>query len=170
VVGRVVRSHGLRGEVSIESQTDLESRFAIGSQLWVGSSNERLRVASCRVHHGRILVQFEGYDERASADGLRGRELMVAQEEVPPAPADHYYHFELVGCRVLDATNRELGVVARVVEDGGGLLLELEGSGPGLAPGLLIPFVQAFVDRVDAEAGVIVVDLPPGLIDTCRGS
>jgi 16S rRNA processing protein RimM len=69
-----------------------------------------------------------------------------------------------VGCRCRDGRYGELGRVAEVVEDGGGLLLEIESPGRHL----LVPFVRAFLKSVDVTAGEIELDLPEGLIEACE--
>jgi 16S rRNA processing protein RimM len=151
----------------VESLTDVADRFAAGRELDLvapGVPRRSVRVRSSR-HHGRgLLVRFEGFGDRDRAEELRGARLEVARETVPPAPAGEYYHFELLGCRCVDGSGRELGVVREVLEDGGGELLNVEGE----AGELLVPFVAAFLKRVDTAAGIIELDLPDGLIETCR--
>ena len=83
--------------------------------------------------------------------------------EVPPPPAGLYYHFELVGCRCLDAESGDLGEVTAVIEDGGGVLLEVSGAGRTLP----VPFVEAFLESVDVAGKTICLRLPPGLVETC---
>src|SRR5262249_61884266 len=76
----------------------------------------------------------------------------------PPAPAPGVsYAFQLPGMRVVDAGGRELGVVADVVFNAGQPLLELAGHA-----GKLLPCQPPFMKHVDADAGVITLELPPG--------
>ena len=100
------------------------------------------------------------------AKRLRGAVLRVPRSEVPPAPRGAYYHFELVGCRVVDQRRGGLGLVEEVVEDGGGVLLRVRGD----SGELLIPFVRAFLGAVDVASRRIEVDLPEGLIEACAST
>ena len=68
--------------------------------------------------------------------------------------------WRLVGCSCFDAHHGELGVVGEIIEDGGGILLQLEGS-------LLVPFVEPFVAEVDVAGRRIDLHLPPGLVELC---
>lgn len=166
VVGRVRRAHGVQGEVAVEVMSDVPGRFEAGSELVaVGPSGRRsaLTLVAARPHRGGLLARFAGVDDRDAADALRGARLEVARSAVPAAPAGTYYYFELVGCRCTDATVGELGEVTGLTEDGGGVLLVVEGP-LGAVP---IPFVQRFLRKVDVEAGLIELDLPPGLVETC---
>ena len=158
----MLRPHGVRGELVVESWSDQERRFVPGAVLLL-ATGQPLGLLAARRHHGRLLVSFEGVDGRDRAETLRGAVLHVRRDEVPPPPSGTYYHFELVGCRVEDRRLGELGVVAGVLEDGGGTLLRVDGA----RGELLVPFVRAYLVRVDTGAGRIETDLPEGLIETC---
>ena len=163
VVGRVIRPHGLAGEVVVEVESDVEERFAPGSTLIIGARGRSIEVIGARPFGDRLLVRFAGLDDRGAVEGLRGLELSVPRQDVPAAPAGSFYRFELLDCECRDAREGELGRVVGIHEDGGGLLLEV--AGPERR--VLVPFVDAFVVRVDVAARRIELDLPPGLVDIC---
>jgi 16S rRNA processing protein RimM len=164
VVGQVLRPHGVRGESVVEVHTDRDDRFAPGAELTceLAAGSRRLAVETSRAHKGRLLVRFVGVDDRDRAEELRGGLLTVPRDLVDPAPAGAYYYFELVGCTLVDASAGVLGEVTDVLENGGGLLLEVGGGA-----GVLVPFVRAYLTNVDVDARRIDVDLPPGLIEAC---
>jgi 16S rRNA processing protein RimM len=166
LVGKVVRPHGLDGEVVVESSSDVEERFEPGSILRLGPAGRRVEVSRCRPFGDRLLVRFEGMSDRTAVEGLRGLDLTVERDEVPRAPAGTFYHFELIDCACWDRALGELGTVRALHEDGGGVLLEIEKG----ERRVLVPFVDAFVVRVDVQAGRIDLDLPPGLVDVCAST
>jgi 16S rRNA processing protein RimM len=161
----VLRPHGVRGEVVIESWSEHEERFAPGA-AFLRDGGGPLELAAARRHQGRLLARFEGIDDRDRAESLRGVVLLVRRGEVPPAPRGSYYHFELVGCCVVDRRLGELGMVEEVVEDGGGALLRVRAMGSDL----LVPFVGAFLVEVDIASRRIEVDLPEGLVEACAST
>lgn len=170
-VGRVLRPHGVRGEVTVEVLSDVPGRLDAGSRV-LGIREGRppilLEVKESRPHKGGLRLHFAGYDGpdgRERADELRGLSLEVLRSDVPPAPEGTYYWYELVGCRCIagDAGDEDLGRVTDVVEDGGGLLLVVS-DGEREVP---IPFVRSFLKSVDVGQGRIELDLPPGLLETC---
>lgn len=167
LVGEVLRPHGLRGEVKVEVHTDIVERFDGGSEMWWVSPNgrqqDRMRVRSSRPAKGCLLVSFDGVSYRDQAEALRGGRLEVDPEDVPEAPDGFYYYFQLVGCRCVDAELGELGQVVDIVEDGGGVLLEVAHWDEKL----LLPFVDAFLAEVDIPGQRIDWKLPPGLVETC---
>lgn len=169
LVGYLGRPHGVRGELKVEIHSDNPERFAPGSELLLRAPRRPPRavtVASFRPVRGGGLIAFEGCDTREEAAELRGARLEVERSRIPAAPPGCYYHYELVGCRCFEAEAGELGEVVDLVEDGGGLLLRIRGGGRDL----LVPFVAAFLERVDPAAGRIDLRLPPGLVETCASA
>ena len=169
LVGRVVRPHGVRGEVVVEPHSDNPQRFARGARLLIEQEGplRPIEIAAARSHKDRVLVRFEGVSDRDGAEPLRGASLYVDRDAVPPAPEDQYYFFELIGCRCVDRQLGDVGEVVEVYEDGGGLLLEIERSSETGRERLLVPFVKAYVLDVDTEAGVVKTELPEGLLELC---
>jgi 16S rRNA processing protein RimM len=194
VVGRVLRPHGLRGELAVEVRTDVpETRFADGSVLATEpASRGPLTVSSARWHLGRLLVSFDGYADRTRADELRGTLLVMDSEQAGPAEPGEYHDHQLVGLDVLTVSGDRIGVVTDVLHHGQDLLVVTPtGEGRGAATGrpasggetsiprggaqrvrvpaprgeILVPFVAAIVPEVDVAAGRLVIDPPPGLID-----
>jgi 16S rRNA processing protein RimM len=164
-VGRVLRPHGVRGEVVVEALSDVPERFEKGSRLMAsrgGGAPFPLVVAVGRVHKNGAVVRFEGVEDRDQAEELRGLDLEVSRSEVPAAPEGTYYQYELLGCLCRN-DGEEIGRVVEVLEDGGGLLLIVEGEGRRVP----VPFVKAFLREVDVASGLIDVSLPPGLLETC---
>ncbi|HUP23162.1 MAG TPA: ribosome maturation factor RimM [Thermoanaerobaculia bacterium] len=164
-VGRILRPHGVRGELVVESWSEHEGRFVPGEVL-LSATGAPLELAAVRHHHGRLLVRLKGVDDPDQAERLRGVVLLVRRDQVPPPPGGTYYHFELIGCRVEDLHSGLLGVVAGVVEDGGGELLHVVQDGGEV----LLPFVGAYLVRVDVEGRLIEVNLPEGLLETCAST
>lgn len=165
VVGRVGRAHGLRGEVALDVRTDdPDTRFADGSRL-VTDPPERgpLTVAGTRWHSGRLLVRFAGVDDRSAAEALRGTELVVDSDDLPPlADPEEFYDHQLEGLAVVTVDGRDLGAVAEVLHPpGGDLLVVRDAAGREV----LLPFVAAMVPAVDLAAGRLVADPPPGLVE-----
>jgi len=167
VVGRVGRPHGLRGEVTVEVRTDdPDQRFAAGASLaTMPAERGPLTVTSARWHAGRLLVTFAGCDDRNAAEAMRGTVLAIDSANLVPLddPAEYYDH-DLIGLRVLTVVGEQVGEVADVLHHGQDLLV-VTGTGQRRGSEILIPFVAAIVPEVDLDAGTVLVDPPPGLID-----
>lgn len=139
--------------------SDDPHRFDPGSTL-VHEDGRVLVVRSARVHRDRFLVRFEGISSRADAEGLRGALYIGASERRELEPTEFWEH-EVVGCGVFLADGSEIGRVSDVIVRPAQDLLEVE-TATGRQ---LIPFVEAIVTEVDAEARRVVIDPPAGLLD-----
>ncbi len=151
-VGRIVKPHGLRGEVVVALITNRSERVAAGATLH--GPGGALVVRHARrfeaTGDGRWIVQFDGVASRESAEALRGGLLQAPPLEDPDALWAH----QLIGARVVTMAGDDLGRVEAVEANPASDLLVLEGGG-------LIPlrFVTA------SEEGRITVDIPAGLLD-----
>jgi 16S rRNA processing protein RimM len=143
-VGRVVKPHGLAGEVIVELTTNRTERLVPGAVFG------DLEVETARPHQHRWIVRFAGVTSREGADALRGRVLSAE----PIEDADTLWVHELIGADVVDGTGRHLGRVAAVEANPASDLLVLESGG-------LIPLT--FV--VEHAPEQVVVDIPEGLLE-----
>lgn len=170
VVGRVVKSHGIRGELVVDVRTDSpEERFALGTRL-VGrtgrgrtATDRDVTIEAARNHSGRLLVRFVGVADRDTADSLRGMLLLVDSGSLAdPDDPDEFHDHQLVGLRVLDTSGAQLGEVVEITHTAAGELLSIKLNDGTDA---LVPFVTEMVPTVDIDAGTCVIDPPEGLLD-----
>jgi 16S rRNA processing protein RimM len=154
-IGRVLKAHGVRGALRVELLTDFPDRFTPGREVLV--AGRRLTVARSEGDERSLLVTFEGIDDRNGAEPLVGAYCTVPLAEARTLPADHYYHFQLVGLRVVDARHaRELGQVAEVLSYPANDVLRVTGR----EREILIPMLRSVVRSIAPAEGMITVDLP----------
>jgi 16S rRNA processing protein RimM len=161
-VGRIVKAHGIRGEVVVEAVSNRPERFAPGAVLYAGERVFTVRRASPqggpdpagRMTRDRWIVSFDGVADRNEAERLRDTVLAGEPLDHDAAAPDELWVHELVGSELLDPAGRVLGRVAAVEANPASDLLVLES-------GQLVPMV--FV--VETAAGRVVVDPPAGLLD-----
>lgn len=147
-MGRVVKPHGLRGEVVVELFTNRTERLAPGTVL--ESSHGPLEVVRSSPHHHRWIVAFAGVGDHAGAETLRGAVLAAEALDDP----DELWVHQLVGAEVVDVAGVSRGEVVAVQANPASDLLVLAG-------GALVPL--RFV--VSSQPGRVVVDPPAGLFD-----
>jgi 16S rRNA processing protein RimM len=167
VVGRISRPHGVRGELAVDVRTDdPELRLAAGAVLATDpAAAGPLTVARTRWHSGRLLVQFEGVEDRGEADQLRGVVLLVDSAELEDlADPDEFRDHQLIGLVVRTLSGDHVGEVTDVLHYGQDLLV-VTGSGERGGAEIMIPFVSAIVPEVNLAAGELRVSPPPGLLD-----
>ena len=164
LVGTIARPHGLQGQVVLNPETDfVDERFKPGAALWTQRNGEprELVVTSMRVHSGRPIVAFAGYDSIEAVEPLAGLELRLPEEALQPLADGAYYHHQLVGCRVEVAGGGNVGTVRRVEAGAGGALLVVEGA----RGDVLIPLAADICTGIDVREGRIRIEAPEGLLD-----
>jgi 16S rRNA processing protein RimM len=167
VVGRVVRAHGVTGEIVVEIRTDdPDTRFAPGTTLRAkpsrGGSERDYVVDSAREHSGRLLVRLDGVADRGAADAMRGTLFIVDAADLPPIEeADEFYDHQLEGLQVVTTTGTPVGSVAEVLHTAAGELLSVRSE----AGEILVPFVSAIVTSVSLADRTIEIDPPEGLLE-----
>ena len=163
VVGRVGRPHGIRGEVTVEPRTDEpDLRFCEGAELLRADGGRPLVVEYAHWHSGRLLIAFDGVDDRNGAEALRGVILEVDRDSADmPEDADEFYDTALVGCRVETIDGESVGEVREVAHLPAQDLLVVMSDD---SAEILVPFVAEIVPVVDIKGRRIVIAPPPGLI------
>ena len=165
LVGVIARTHGNRGEVIVNSETDFpEERFHDGARLMTrqkDGSHATLEVATMRMHQGRPVILFKGIASMDDAELLAGLELRVPESELGHVLEDgEYYHRDLIGCDVVTESGEAIGKVAAVEGDGNATRFVVRGR----RGEVLIPFASE-ICTVDVTARRITIRPPEGLLD-----
>jgi 16S rRNA processing protein RimM len=164
LVGRIARTHGNRGQVIVDSQTDFpEERFRPGSVVHIrrGATTESLTIESVRFHRGRPIVGLAGVDSVDAAETLAGLELRVGLETLQSLPAGSFYRHDLIDCAVVTPEGVPIGQVTGVEGNAAGSRLVVQGRGGEI----LIPLAEGICVEVDVAGRKIVVAPPEGLLD-----
>jgi 16S rRNA processing protein RimM len=171
-VARVLRPHGVRGEVAAEILTDFPERLTRlkSAELWNEKTGAAKPVAirKCWLSHsrgGQAIFHFENSASVPDAKKLVGLEVQIPLAERVALPHGSYYVTDLIGCEVVEKNGPSIGRVRDVQFTGEGapknpILVVDTARGE-----LLIPLAQEICERVDTEARRIEVALPEGLHD-----
>jgi 16S rRNA processing protein RimM len=158
-IGQVAKPWGIRGEVKIRLVTDVPDRFQSLEGVYLHDaerSPEWYRIEGVKKLKGAVSVKLERIDSPEAAEELRGCEVSVLESDRAPLGEDEYYIYDLVGLSVLDTDGQHVGILKRVYQGAGQDVLEVDVDG---AP-VLIPSVKEFVQKVDLDAGQVIVRLP----------
>jgi 16S rRNA processing protein RimM len=161
-VGVVTGPQGVTGAVRIKSFTARPEDVAGYGPLADESGIRRLELRLLGVAKGVLIGRLSGVDDRNRAEALRGLRLYLPRSALPPPEDEEYYHADLIGLAVLLKDGTPIGRVRAVHDFGAGDTLEIERSG---APPAMVPFTRAVVPKIEIEAGRLVVDPPPGLLN-----
>ena len=153
--GRIVSTHGTRGEVKIQPWAD-EAAFLTRFKTFY--LNEKpVKVRSCHVQKTMVVASLEGVDDINTAMTLKDSILFINRDDVT-LPEGVFFEQDLLGCRVVDEENTELGVLADILEEPAAAVFVVKGKRE-----ILVPNVPAFVLEKNPEAGFIRVRLIEGM-------
>ncbi|AIQ47892.1 16S rRNA processing protein RimM [Paenibacillus sp. FSL R7-0273] len=167
-VGRLVNTHGIRGEIKILSHTDFpEVRFAPGKKMTVipadGSPRFEVTVESAREHKGMYIAKLKGYTNINQIEKYKGSMLKVPGDDLVELPENEYYFHHIVGCEVYtdQDLDKPLGIITDILQPGANDVWVVK---PAKGQDILIPVIDDVVLDVDTAAKKITVHLMEGLL------
>lgn len=169
VVGKIVKPHGMKGEVVVEPLTDFPAeRFKAGKEFTTVESVEfaRLTVVRVRAHEERLLVDIKELTGRDEAEKLRDVRLAISSDETFSLPDGEYYGYQLLGLSVFNSEGEKIGRL-KDFTTGSSPLLVIENPELGLVD---YPAVDSLIKDIDLEDNKIVLDLPRGWRKLARDS
>jgi len=163
-IGRILRPHGVRGEVLIEVITDFPERFDVLEVVYLGYDNWRAtpyRVRTRRWHREWVLLSFEGCPDRTAAEALREMFVQIPIEEARPLPEGTYYSHELIGLDVITTEGEEIGRISDVLFTAANDVYVVQST----RGEILLPAISQVIKQIDLTAGRVIVELLPGLME-----
>lgn len=165
-VGRLLKPHGVRGEIKVASMTDDPARFrkldAVTVEL-AGGKRVSLHVQGARVIGPEtVLVKFREYDAPEPLAALRDGLILIPRSKGVPLKPGEVYFADMIGLKaVLQESGEVLGTVTAILKAGNDLLEITREDGSEV----LVPWVDPFVPRVDLAGGKVYLTPPPGLLE-----
>ena len=153
--GRIVNTHGVRGEVKIEPWADEAAFLTRFRRFYLDGAP--VKVLSCRVHKTMCIAALEGVDDVNAAQALKGKVLFIDRDDAQ-LPKGTVFLQDILGARVVDEAGTELGTLAEVLPEPSASVYVIRGERE-----LLIPDVPAFILDKDADRGVVTVRLIEGM-------
>ncbi len=160
-VGRVLRPHGVRGELRVATLTDYPERVLQLRQVYLGPEHQSYAVRAARLHQDGFLLLLEGCSDRASAETLRGLVVEISVADAVPLEEGEYYHFQLLGVRVETEAGAYLGEIVDVFTVPGTNDVYVVHGPQGE---VLLPAIHDVVVMMDLEARRLVIRPLPGLL------
>jgi 16S rRNA processing protein RimM len=159
-VGRINAVWGLKGQVKVTPFTSNPHRLEVGATVLV--RGEPVVITDHVEPYGYPILRFDRYPDRTEAQVLRGEMIEIEEEDLPPPPAGEYYIHDLVGLEVTTVGGERLGRLAEVLQTGANDVYIVRREG---ARDILLPAIGQVIVEVDLEAGTLLVDPLPGLLD-----
>ena len=159
--GKIVGTHGVRGEMRVECWCNTPDFLKTFKTLYLDEGKTPLSV-TCRPHKNIALLTVKGVSNIEQADEYRGRILYIDRADVKLSEGEHFVQ-DIIGLSVTDAdTGKVYGTVNDVLKTGSNDVYEMRGEDKKLC---YIPVIPDIIDRLDFEAGAVYIRPMKGLFD-----
>lgn len=169
LVGKIVNTQALRGEVRVMATTDFpEERFKIGATLAIFNGNklvETVEVDGHRLHKNFNLLHFKGKDNINDVEKFKGFDLKVAgtEREADELDENEFYYDDIIGLEVYTTDEIYLGKVREITSLPSNDVWAIQR--PNKGKDILIPYIEDIVLEIDLDDNRVVIDPMDGLID-----
>jgi 16S rRNA processing protein RimM len=158
-VGRVTRTHGLKGELKFFPADQEDLVIQKDQQIRLGETT--FKIKSVRGAKSPFIVKFDGIDSIEAAQSLSGQEILVSREDIESLPEGEYYRFEIEGLNVFDDTGKYYGVIEDIIATGSNDVYVVRGDGKEW----LVPMIDSVVQSIDLEQDKLIFHCVEGLFD-----
>jgi 16S rRNA processing protein RimM len=165
-VGKIVNTHGIKGEVRVVSTTDFpEQRYKVGNVLFLfmpKSTNPiELTIKNHRTHKNFELLTFEGLENINEVEKFRDGILKVPESQLGDLEEDEFYFHEIIGCLVLTEDGEEIGKITEVLTPGANDVWTVKSKG---GKEVYIPYIHDVVKKVDVKEKTVIIKPMEGLL------
>jgi len=163
-VGIISSTHGVHGEVKVYPTTDDIRRFKRLKEVILDTGKEQmpLEIESVKFFKQMVILKFKGIDNINDVEKYRQKSLYVTRKNAVRLNRDEYFIADLMGLKVIDESEEEIGILREVMETGANDVYVID-----MKDGreLLLPAIKQCVLQVDVESGFIKVHVLDGLLD-----
>lgn len=157
-IGKIVNTHGLKGEVRILSNFEYKDKvFIPGIKYYLGRKKEEVLVKTYRHHKSFEMITMEGYNDINEVLRLKGLYVYVKKGDIK-LDSDEYLDSDLIGLDVVVDGNIS-GVVKDITNTGNNKLLVISND----SKNVYIPYQKAFIKEIDLENNKIVIEPIEGM-------
>jgi 16S rRNA processing protein RimM len=163
IVGKIINTHGVRGEVKIYPLTDDINRFDYLKEIYIGEDKIHVNVQSVKYHKGMPLLKFKEYSD--INDILKFKDSYIYVDDVNKVvlPENHFFISDLINCNVYDVDGNPIGILSEVLQGYSNDVYVIKDEKKNKE--YLIPVVKEFVKDVNVKDKSIVIDPIEGMIE-----
>lgn len=159
--GKIVTTHGIKGEVKIMPYCDSPELLCEFDRLFIGKNHEEIIVERSRVFKNMVIAKLEGIDTPEAAEKLRNKLLYMHRDDLE-LDEDTYFIQDLIGIEVVDADTEQLyGTISDVMQTGANDVYVIKGSDREY----LVPAIADVVVSTDLGGNLMKIRPLDGLFD-----
>ncbi|MBR6401017.1 MAG: 16S rRNA processing protein RimM [Firmicutes bacterium] len=158
LIGKIVNTQGVHGEMRVIPTTDDITRFELLSSVFI--DDKEYEIERVRYHKQFVLLKLKGIDDMTAAERYKTKEVRIPEDWALPCGEDEYYIKDLYGMKVVDEENNELGVIKDIMFTGANDVYIVK---PKTGKEILIPAIKECILDVDTQNKTMRIHLMEGL-------
>ena len=162
LVGKIINTHGIKGNVKIYPYTDDPERFKDLDYLLIGENFKELRIVDMFIQKGFVYVRFEGYEDINKILDFVNSNVYIYDKDKVKLPDDRYFISDIVNMEVHDLEGKLIGKVTDVIENLVNDLFQVQKPDGKI---FYLPARKEFIKEIDVDKRVIIIDPIEGLLD-----
>lgn len=165
-VGKIINTHGIRGEVKVLRISDFEDRFTVGNTLYIekeqGMQVIPIIIDGHRTHKNFDLLHFKDFHTINDVEPLKGTYLKISEQQLTDLPENEYYYYEIIDCTVYTTNGEHLGTIKEILSPGANDVWVVKSK---QGKDILIPYIKDIVIQIDVPTKKVVIEPMEGLLD-----
>lgn len=149
-VGQIINTHGLKGEVKVYPLTDDIRRFRRLKEVYVDGTN--IKIIWCKLQSDKVILKLEGIESIEQAQKYKDKYVEVKREDAVELSEGEFFIADLIGCKVFDENNSEIGEVYDVIQTPNNDVYWVKGTTE-----VLVPALKDIVSAIDVEKRKIII-------------
>lgn len=162
LVGKIINTHGIKGNVKIYPYTDDPERFKELDYLLIGDGFKELKIAEMFIQKGFVYVRFEGYEDINKILDFINSNVYIYDKDRVKLPEDRYFISDIVNMEVHDMEGKLIGKVTDVIENLANDLFQVQKPDGKV---FYLPARKEFIKEINVERKVIIIEPIEGLLD-----
>lgn len=161
VVGKIVNTHGIKGDIKVYPYTDDIERFSDLENIYIGKEKLSIEIENVKYHKGMVLLKLKGFDNINEVLHFKDEIIFIDEKDKVKLPKDNYFIYELIDCKVFDVDGNPLGYIKDVLQNSSNDVYIVKDKDKEY----LIPAVKKFIKEVNVLEKKIIIDPIEGMIE-----
>lgn len=163
IIGKIVSTHGNKGEVKVVPLTNSIDRFRKLTDIFIikGNNKRLLNINNLKIKKNTVILKLEGIENIEKAEMIVGSFLEVKRSNAIKLPKDTYFIFDIIGLEVYTNENELLGKVDNIISTGNNDVYVVKNKDK---QEILIPAIREVIKNIDLEKKRISINMVDGLI------
>ena len=162
-IGKIINTHGIKGEVKVQPLTDDITRFDCLKTVYLGNDKLKVKVEGIKYHKNMVILKFERFNNINEVLSYKEDFIYIDEKEKIDLPDNHFFIFDIIGCLVFNTEGEKIGIITQVLQSVSNDIYIVKDDEKNKE--YMIPAVKEFFININIDKKEIVIDPIEGMIE-----